>query len=143
MSCTFTWQSAGLNQARFRAYSSLLLLKTGIQVSHRLDPEDNFSDCDEYDLSDDADSISPQTLSSFDEVKLKEAFQDRVAELVSNLKGGEYVAATLLIEHVDCFEVVVARNEGLNQADRKFLRKMQSLLRGIAKGSGESYHALL
>jgi hypothetical protein len=136
----FTWQSAGLNQARFRAYSSLLLMKAGLQVGDRLEPEEDPDDQDTIDTHDDTDSISPQILTSFDESKLKAALQDRIAELISNVKGGQYVAATLLVERQDILTIIVARNEGLNQKDRKFLRNLERLLRDIAQGTSEYTH---
>lgn len=58
-----------------------------------------------------------------------------MAELVSNVKGGSHVAATLLIESPDELELLVAKNEGFNEKDKKFLRDLEGKLRAIAAGS--------
>jgi hypothetical protein len=111
-------------------------MKTGGQVTDRLEPDSDSQaeDEDEDDGYDDTNTLSIRTLASFDEGKLKDALQDRFAELVSNRKNGEYVAATLLAESPDKLAIIVARNEGFSNDDRKFMRKIESLLRNIARG---------
>jgi hypothetical protein len=142
MSRKFTWQAAGLNEARFRAYSTLLRIKTGGQVGERLKPEPNPEAHNEDDINRndfcDTSSVSVDTISSFDEAQLKNAFQDRIAELISHSKGGRYVTATLLEERLDSVTVVVAKNNGLNLAEKKFLRKLQELLRSVAKAPSKT-----
>jgi len=133
MSSSFSWHLPGLNQNRFRAYSSLLRLRNGGQIDEYLEVEHDLEDkCNPVGY-DDADSVVVQTISSFDAAKLKESFQDRVAELVSNVKGGYHVAATLMINLPEEVELVIAKNEGFNKTDIEFLGKLQDLLREISR----------
>ena len=111
MSSPFSWDLAGLNQDRFRAYSSLLRLRNGGQVDEYLEAEHELKGKCSLVGYDDADTVVVQTISSFDDTNLKEAFQDRVAELVSNVKGGYHVAATLMINLPEEVKLVVAKNE--------------------------------
>ena len=133
MSSPFSWDLTGLNQDRFRAYSSLLRLRNGGQVDEYFEAEHELEDECSLVGYDDADSIVVQNISPFDDTKLKEAFQDRVAELVSNVKGGYHVAATLMINLPEGVKLVVAKNEGFNKRDEEFLGKLQDLLREIAR----------
>jgi hypothetical protein len=50
-----------------------------------------------------------QNVSSFDDTKLREAFQDRVAELISNVRGGHHVVATLMVESSKNLELLFAK----------------------------------
>jgi hypothetical protein len=71
-------------------------------------------------IHEDASSNANLAMSSFDGIRLIESFQDRVAELVSNVKGGYHVAATLLVHSPEGPKLVVAKNEGFNEAEKKF-----------------------
>lgn len=133
MTHTFSWQTAGLNQARFQAYAALLRIKSGGQVNDRPEIVYELNADDDIGDYDDAKSDSAVTLSFSDETRLKAAFQDRIAELVSSNKGGQHVAATSMIESIESVTVVVARNGELQEADENFLRKLQELLRAVAK----------
>ncbi|KAF1986884.1 hypothetical protein K402DRAFT_454120 [Aulographum hederae CBS 113979] len=133
MASRFHWDLSGLDLDRFRAYASLLRLRSGGQVDERLEAEQILQIENSSAESDDADSVAPLAVILFDETRLREAFQDRVAELVSNVKGGYHVAATLLVEMPDVAQLVVAKNESFSPTDENFLAKLQDLLRAIAK----------
>ena len=85
----------------------------------------------------DADSVVAQTIPSFDDTKLKQSFQDRVAELVSNVRGGSHVAATLLLNLPEGVKLVVAKNEGFDKTDKEFLVKLQNFLKEISRPPGK------
>jgi len=133
MATRFHWGLNGLNEPRFRAYSNLLSLRNGGQIDSPSETERFHNNENEgMDGDDDADTVVAQEITSFSNTKLKEVFQDRVAELVSNAKGGYHVAATLLIEWQEEAKLLVAKNETFKQRDRDFLELLQTRLRAIA-----------
>jgi hypothetical protein len=69
-------------------------------------------------LDEDADSTVAQDISSFDDTKLKEAFQESRSS--SDVRGRCHVAATLMIELLEEVKLVVVKNEEFNDAHRKF-----------------------
>jgi hypothetical protein len=85
----FSWDKSSLNGVRLQAYASLLRVQTDGQVHERLKPGSTPTDGDgEVNVDSDGDSIAAGPLNSFDATRLREAFQDRVAELVANVKAG-------------------------------------------------------
>jgi hypothetical protein len=138
MSPSFSWDFPSLNQDRFQAYSSLLRLRNGGQIDERLEAEYELETNGSITGCEDMDSVVAQPISSFDDTRLKESFQDRVAELVSNVKGGYHVAATLLLNLPDGIKLVVAKNEGFNKTDKMFLGKLQDFLQDVSRTPGKT-----
>jgi hypothetical protein len=130
----FHWGLDGLNQQKFRAYTTLLRLRCGGQEDPNwatellLDEEAETRD----EGGDDADTAIVQKISDFDEPKLKKALLDRLAELTSNIRKGSHVAASLLLETQDSCTVFVAKNNGFSGTDKKFLEDLESSLRDIS-----------
>jgi hypothetical protein len=143
MSSSFRWDLPGLNQQRFRGYASLLRLQSGGQVDERFESEIELESEKDHIACEDDDSVVAQNVSSFDGTRLRHSFQDRVAELISNKKGGYNVAATLLIDSVDGVTLVVAKNESFSTADKEFLSKFQDLLRDVSRTSGKTPQHLI
>lgn len=131
------WDLLGLNLERFRAYTSLLSVRNGGQFNEREEAEYELSYTDRSGRSEDTDSIVAQAMTSFDDTRLQESFQNRVAELVFNLKGGYHVTATLLFHYAGKPELVIAKNEGFNTREKDFLVKLQALLRGVSNTSSK------
>ncbi|RYP26186.1 hypothetical protein DL767_008138 [Monosporascus sp. MG133] len=80
----------------------------------------------------DDDSVKGQPLADFEERKLKCAFLDRLSEILSPAKGGYQVAAALMIEGLDGVEVTVARNCGIKENDKSFIKALEKILVRIA-----------
>lgn len=135
MNSKFHWGLEGLDYQKFRAYTTLLQLRCGSQEDPDWASKFSFSDNkveafnNQYD---DADTVTAQQISEFDETKLKQAFLDRLAELTSSIRKGEHVAATLLLQIEEASTVFVAKNNGFNGADLSFLESIQTCLRDIS-----------
>ncbi|KAF2120771.1 hypothetical protein BDV96DRAFT_595184 [Lophiotrema nucula] len=135
MAIPLSWDQPSLSGDRLQAYASLLRIQKDGQIYERLEAE--YEPGDQHMISgyedDDTNSIAVNDLSSFNEDRLKAAFQDRVAELVANVKGGHHVAATQIFDTPQGIKLVVAKNEGLDKRDPEFLQKLQDLLRDISR----------
>lgn len=136
MSARFHWGLRGLDEAKFRAYANLLRLRHNGQVQApsipARDQDDTTCAVTNNDDDSDANTLVPEELVSFNETRLKETFQDRVAELVSTEKGGYHVAANLFVEQDGRAKLLVAKNRRFKQRDREFLDSLQSTLREIS-----------
>ncbi|OJJ45984.1 hypothetical protein ASPZODRAFT_152236 [Penicilliopsis zonata CBS 506.65] len=123
------------DKPRFDAYAKLLRLKNDGQVEEASD----FTEIADLPDEDSADSVHANTLSSFDEEKLKRAFLDRLSELVANEKGGHHVSSCLLIEWPDRAEVLVARNKRFRDSDpvAQLLESIALSLRNIAERNSQ------
>jgi hypothetical protein len=91
----FSWDRPSLSGVRLQAYASLLCVHTDGQVHERLEPGYTPTDGDgdgEDNDDEDGGSVAAGPLASFDATRLREAFQDRIAELAANVKGGQHVA---------------------------------------------------
>lgn len=139
---TSLWGLEGLDESRFRALTSLFRLRNGGQLEAPVEDSGEL----QYDAAiinsstveeDDGDSIGPQTFTNFDEKELKRRFLDRVAELVSNVRGGPHVAGTLLVEWPEKTEILVAKNGGCFKGDRDLLETLQTLIRVVARSDGK------
>lgn len=139
----FHWGLEGLVYQKFRAYTTLLQLRCGSQedphwASKLIVSDDNAEAFDNQD-DNDADTVTAQQISDFDETTLKKAFLDRLAELTSSIRKGRHVAATLLLQTDEDFTVFVAKNNGFNGTDLKFRENMQKCLRNISHTESELY----
>ncbi|CAJ2509087.1 Uu.00g141130.m01.CDS01 [Anthostomella pinea] len=103
------------------------------QSSNRSGTDDTL----EEELNDDADSASPDVITSFDEKALKDPLLDRVAEVASNAKGGRYVAASVMHTGNGWIELIIARNEGFHSSDERFFRDLELIVRHIATHGGK------
>ncbi|KAF8828508.1 hypothetical protein HHX47_DHR3000307 [Lentinula edodes] len=65
---------------------------------------------------------------------LKERFLDRLAEVISNRKGVEYVTCTVMTEYEDCVVVYASRNDGFDEKDRIFCDKFSAEMRKLFVG---------
>jgi len=135
----FCWDKPSLSGVRLQAYASLLRVQTDGQVHERPKPGSTPTDGDGEDSVDgDGDSIAAGTLTSFGATRLREAFQDRVAELVANVKGGQHVAGTMFVNTAQSLTLVVAKNNGIEGRDRRFLERLQEQLRKVSRMQGNS-----
>ncbi|KAL2855376.1 hypothetical protein BJY01DRAFT_243339 [Aspergillus pseudoustus] len=99
------------------------------------------SENNDDDDDDETQTAVAQGLSDFDEPRLKRAFfLDRVAELVSNIRNGQHVAASVLVETREKCTVLVAKNNGFKekygrfyQKDRLFLKDLEISLKEISR----------
>ena len=134
----FCWDKPSLSGVRLQAYASLLRGQTDGQVHERPKPGSTPTDGDGEDSVDgDGDSIAAGTLTSFGATRLREAFQDRVAELVANVKGGQHVAGTMFVNTAQSLTLVVAKNNGIEGRDRRFLERLQERLREVSRTQGK------
>ncbi len=138
----FNWEANGLDRDGFEALAKLLRLRYHGQIEApiRFD-ELQLNDAAEVEAiyhsnNDDADSAKALTITNFGTSDLQRAFLDRLAELVSNEKGGRHVAATLLVTNHGGPSVFVAKNSKFRQKDQEFLRKTETLMRLIAENNG-------
>ena len=106
----------------------------------------------------DTDRVGPIATSVDD--KLKRKFLDRFAKIVSREKGittdgnsrsvkkgrkrastdeatKSFVACACLVEHTDGITVYVTRNNGLDNADQNFFRRIESLSKDLAARHGK------
>lgn len=111
------------DKSRFEAFTKLLLLKSGRQVEEALEFTDIPSENTETSELESIDSLNVDTLSHFNEEKLKRAFLDRLSELVANQKGGQYVSSSIMIEWPDRVDILVSRNAGF----KKYVSKVEIL----------------
>jgi hypothetical protein len=133
----FSWDKPSLSGVRLQAYASLLRVQTDGQVDERLEPGNTPTDGDGKDNVDgDGDSVAAGPLASFNATRLREAFQDRVAELVANVKGGQHVAGTMFVNAAQSLTLVVAKNNGIERRDRRFLERLQERLREVSRTQG-------
>ncbi|KAF2434947.1 hypothetical protein EJ08DRAFT_385470 [Tothia fuscella] len=112
----------GLNEAKFRAFTSFLQLQNGGQVEPKsclVTPPD--------DLEDDTDTLTPQQLSGLNCDELKKRFLDRIAEIASRDAGGSFVAAAVLVDGENGTELLLARNQGFAYKDTIFFQKLQEI----------------
>jgi hypothetical protein len=132
------WDKPSLSGARLQAYASLLQIQTGGQVYERPEPSNLPTDSDgEDNVDDDEDSVAAGPLAPFDETRLREAFQDRVAELVANVRSGQHVAATMFVNTAQGVKLVVAKNNGMEARDQRFLERLQDRLREVSRTQGK------
>ncbi|RYP91021.1 hypothetical protein DL770_002851 [Monosporascus sp. CRB-9-2] len=133
MAKIFDWSLDGLDRCRFEAYTKLLRLRHGGQAGDlvRFDPLAQETHMDES--PEDDDSVKGMPLANFNERKLKCAFLDRLSEILSPAKGGYQVAAALMIEGLDGVEVTVARNSGIKEKDKSFIKALEKMLVCIAR----------
>lgn len=135
MSATFTWASQGLDQARFQALAKLLRLRSGGQIE---EPEDSIHyldiELERKDVSDN-DSTTTTVIHDTGQTRLKRAFLDRLAEVVSEVKGGPDVSASLMIEWTDKVDILVAKNTGIDKgtAAWTFLTSRASNMQSLAR----------
>lgn len=138
---SFHWASQGLNQAQFQAYTKLLRLRSGGQVENSVNSSqflDNDDDEDDMDDTEDSSSLCPDILCDSNEDKVKRAFLDRLAEVVSPSKGGQHVSASLMAQWDDRVEILVAKNSGIVREDATwtFLKDLEDRLRRYACAHG-------
>ncbi|RYP50784.1 hypothetical protein DL768_003782 [Monosporascus sp. mg162] len=147
MAKIFDWCLGGLDRCRFEAYTKLLRLRQGGQAGDivQFDPLAQETHMDEP--PEDDDSVKAQPLAGSDQRKLKCAFLDRLSEILSPAKSGYQVAAALMIEGLDGVEVTVARNCGIKENDKSFIKALEKILVRIAHhgdyvASGEEIETL-
>ncbi|ORX95605.1 hypothetical protein BCR34DRAFT_607900 [Clohesyomyces aquaticus] len=130
----FSWDKPSLSGPRLQAYASLLRIQTDGQVDERPEPGYATTDGDGEDHVDgDGDSVAARPLASFNATRLREAFQDWVSELVANVKGGQHVAGTMFVNTAQGLTLVVAKNNGIEGRDRRFLAMLQERLREVSR----------
>lgn len=136
MNSRFHWGLEGLDYQKFRAYTTLLQLRCGSQEdpdwASKFSSSDNKAKEFENQDDNDADTVTAQQISDFDETKLKEAFLNRLAELTSSIRKGGHVAATLLLQTDEASTVFVAKNNGFNGTDSSFFESIQTCLQSIS-----------
>ncbi|KAL2867334.1 uncharacterized protein BJX67DRAFT_381048 [Aspergillus lucknowensis] len=134
MNDQFHWGLDGLNGQKFRAYTALLHLRNGGQGDPDWEAELARNDMESAgEQGDDGETAIAQGLSDFDEPRLKRALLDRIAELVSNIRNGKHVAATMLVEAQERCTVFVSKNNGFDRSDKQFLKALESSLREISR----------
>ena len=157
MSTHFNWDLDGLDAPRFRAFANLLSIRHGGQLGDPelsegavLDNSDEEDDLDD-DISEAAtDHVVP--ISSSGHGHLKKKFLDRFAEIVSRERSAEgphpvsrtskkpqvskssrsessnsFVATATLREYEDHVKIYVTRNNGLQEQDQEFFRRVELL----------------
>ena len=132
MSASFHWDRKGLNKARFQVFAKLLRMRNGGQAEPPTSYEDIQDDEEDKNVDADAYSTKAQTLTDFDDKRLRQSFLDRIAELVANIKEGQHVTAALMVESPEKVQVFVAKNKGIEKNDTVFLKKLEARLRSIA-----------
>lgn len=134
----FEWEANGINRARFEALTKLLRLRYHGQVEppFRFDEPQHDARTDGDSVFDDVNSTMALTLTDFNPDHLRRVFLDRLAELVANEKGGQHIAATMVVNGRDKVVVFVARNDKFRLNDVTFLEQTEALLRLIAHGLG-------
>jgi hypothetical protein len=92
-------------------------------------------------LSDDKDTntavAQAQSLYYFAEPRLKRAFLDGIAELVSNVRNGKHDAASVLVETRDRYTVLVTKDNVFEEEDELFIKKLEALLSKISQTESE------
>jgi hypothetical protein len=130
----------GLNGRRFQAYTALLWLQNGGEEDEpnwswnaRTAPEESESFSDDEDTK----TAVAQGLCDFDEPRLKRAFLDGIAELVSNVRNGKHDAASVLVETRDGYTVLVTKDNEFEEDDELFLKKLEASLSKISQTESE------
>ncbi|KAJ3735073.1 hypothetical protein DFJ43DRAFT_71172 [Lentinula guzmanii] len=126
MASSFTWDTQRLRA--FNALINLLSLRNGRQLELKC-----------------VNQSVPFINDSYH--RIKQRFLDRFAEVVSNRRGGEHVACTIMRESGDHVVIWVARNGGFSRKDISFLKEFSAEMRALAArnvdGSGASLWNLL
>lgn len=129
---SYHWNLEGNDRTRFRAYATLLELQSNGQIQDHQGGVDTGEELDE-DVFDDADTTSPDILTSFDDNVLKDSLLDRIAEVASSEKAGSHVAASVLQERKGAVRLIIARNEGFVHRDVVFFREVENIIHKIAR----------
>jgi hypothetical protein len=130
------WGLHGLNLSYFRAYTALLALRNQGQQDPDWAPEQrDFTGLSSNDGEADEDAVTTiaANISPFDEDRLTRNFLDRLAELVSNIRNGKHVVASVLVETQEGCTVFVAKNSPFKGVDKTFLKTLEESLRDISR----------
>jgi hypothetical protein len=117
------------------AFINLLKLQVGEQMDSKelsIDSQFNNHENDSDDELGYADSLAPNLLSSTGLERLKNKFLDRLAELVSTKKGGEFVLCSVLHEGENEFNVLISSNNNFNDIDSKLFKRFEQQWREAA-----------
>lgn len=137
MSTASAWNARGLDEARFRALTKLLVLRSGRQVQeYQATQSEDEPTSNESTGAQDAVSQAPMSLDNIDRGRVKRVFLDRLAEIMAAKTGGQQVSATLLVDFLDAPMVLVAKNSNISH-DVEFLGTLERLMRAIARKNSE------
>jgi len=138
MASDFIWSLPGLNRHHFTAFSNLLALRNGGQVSPASlreelllgEQSDNDSD------SGSMDTRRAQLISKSGHDALKRRFLDGLAEFAANRKGGQWVACSAMREAEDTVVIWITRNEGFQDFEKEVFDGAADCLSRLARSSG-------
>jgi len=137
----------GFNSTKFFVLVDLLSLRHGGQFAQHFEGhEDEIDDSEDenFDLDKDRDTARTDyagPLSNPDFNRLRDKFLDRLAEVVSCVKGASHVACVAMADGESQMSLFVSRNDGLSNNDQVFLKKLKEFLEiSISSNDREPLH---